>query len=330
MRLRRLLSPTRFLRCLRTFRQPFRAHWKLSYTQRNTPPIDLVFRNGQVLRQGPGKAMRRLWDSILYGKAGELPVTYKDGLLSFGWCSRRLSIRPLSEDFGVFCEVFLEDVYCLDGLGSVDRVVDLGGHIGLFAARLAPVAKQVITVEPNPDNLALLRLNVKDFGSRVTVVPLVVSSATGETLTLYKNQCNTGGHSLDAEFAMSAVAAYGGDVSAIESMDVESISLSDLFDRCAVGYCDLLKCDIEGAEYAVFDSADLDTLNRIERILIECHGHPGEDTTRIEKLEARLRDAGFNSIRRHRDCAPPRDGSKLRPWSGILEASRSPKAPELR
>jgi hypothetical protein len=43
-----------------------------------------------------------------------------------------------------------------------------------------------------------------------------------------------------------------------------------------------------------------------------------------------LRDAGFNSIRRHPNCGPPRDGSKLRPWSGILGASRSTKAPELR
>jgi FkbM family methyltransferase len=76
---------------------------------------------------------------------------------------------------------------------------------------------------------------------------------------------------------------------------VDGVTLKRLLEELAVDEVDLMKVDIEGAEYDVIESVDDDTLRRCKQITVEFHdfvpgSHANYDT---EKAIARIESAGF-------------------------------------
>ena len=63
------------------------------------------------------------------------------------------------------------------------------------------------------------------------------------------------------------------------SYAVEALSVPTLMRRYGLGFVDVLKIDIEGAEYALFAEADLSWLETVKTIIIETHERfcPGVD-----------------------------------------------------
>jgi len=57
----------------------------------------------------------------------------------------------------------------------------------------------------------------------------------------------------------------------VKSQKVETILLSDLVRDYNIGHIDVLKIDIEGKEYDVFDSIDSELLSKIDQIVLEFH-----------------------------------------------------------
>ena len=144
-------------------------------------------------------------------------------------------------------------------------VVDLGGNIGLFAVRVAPLAARVISVEPVEANLRLARRNVSlaALDGQIALRRYAVSPQPRDCIRLFLSQGNHGGHSIAEEHAAQwGTAGYE---------DVPAITLAELFEREQIAHCSLLKCDIEGAEFAIVDAAPEELLARIDRILMEVH-----------------------------------------------------------
>lgn len=118
-----------------------------------------------------------------------------------------------------------------------DKVLDVGANVGVhalpLAAKVGPTGR-VYAVEPEPDNLALLRRNVADNGhANVVVLPFAASDRAG-TVRLYKSDDNQGDHRLfDA----------GGDRPGVE---VKAARLDDLIADAAP--LALAKLDVQGAE----------------------------------------------------------------------------------
>jgi len=76
--------------------------------------------------------------------------------------------------------------------------------------------------------------------------------------------------------------------------DVPKISRYGLFEQQNIINCDLLKCDIAGAEFEVFEAAPVELLKRIDRIAIEVHLTIASDSVKkFEKLCAKLELANF-------------------------------------
>lgn len=94
--------------------------------------------------------------------------------------------RPNTCDRGIFIEVNLQNEYQLPSRFEPDDViVDVGGHIGAFVyACLSRGAGRVITCEPEPGNLQLLRENVVRWGDRVEIIPAAVWPAGIPALNL--------------------------------------------------------------------------------------------------------------------------------------------------
>lgn len=291
-RLGNLLSWERWQTCRRLFEDPVRAHLALSGLGGHDP-FRLAWRSGGALELPPFRRVRSLFEflfehpAVLASARPEPDAPGGKGLLSFSWEDARLALRPDSFDFPIFTEVWLRDVYRLARLPQpIGTVVDLGANVGLFSTRAALLGAEVIAIEPVEENRALLRKNLAGCGvqNRVRLIEGAISGRSGERLRMWKSADNSGGHSLQQNPATAA---------APSEEEVTTVSLADLFAREGVTRCDLLKCDVEGAEFDALLSAPQETLRKVERVAIELHLTPDLPADRPDALRAHLRAAGF-------------------------------------
>lgn len=143
-----------------------------------------------------------------------------------------------------------------------DRVLDIGGHIGLFAIYLGRrhPGVRIDSYEPHPDNFRLFDRNLELNGvSNVHLHPEALSG-DGRPLALAGNPTNSGGvsaHSVTLEYARVT--------------GVPSLTLDQIFDRDKIERCRLLKIDCEGAEYESLTAATI--WARVEHLCGEFHSN---------------------------------------------------------
>jgi FkbM family methyltransferase len=148
-----------------------------------------------------------------------------------------ITVREVA-DLATVGEVLLDDLYEIPGLDDVRTVVDLGSHIGtsIIYFRLRHPDARIYGFEPDPRSFATLQANVGDLPG-VTIDPRAAAGATG-TSTFF---------SAENSLASSLVAETG----LRRSVAVGTVSLDDLMDELGLDRIDLLKLDVEGAEYDV-------------------------------------------------------------------------------
>jgi len=145
-----------------------------------------------------------------------------------------------------------------------DWVVDVGAHIGLYTLQLARWVGprgRVLAFEPDPDNFALLHRNVAENGyQNVELYQLALGESPGSA-ELYRSQDNAGDH---------RVWSHGPPRPSVPvTMDV--------FDRLMADrsfQCDLIKMDIQGAEYSALLGME-ELLERQRRLVLMMEYWPG-------------------------------------------------------
>ena len=169
-------------------------------------------------------------------------------------------------------EIFGQDCYGVNGLPEKCYVIDGGANIGSFSLYLKwlrPKAN-VVAVEPSSENLKYLRGNLaKNGAGDVEILPMALAGKSGTT--------SIGGTASDAMRTGHRGLEH-----------VEAISLKDIIQMPV----DLLKLDIEGAEYDVICSSD-DILSLVRRVVIEYHLYDGQ-VSQLPEILASLRDQAFN------------------------------------
>jgi FkbM family methyltransferase len=184
-------------------------------------------------------------------------------------------------------------------------VLDAGAHVGLFSLRAAAYAARVIAIEPHPGNFSLLRINLR-ANDAVTVEPrnLALCDVAGEA------DFFEGDHS-DAGSLMS----FG-----TRRHRVGSVTLDQMIGE--LGAVDLLKLDIEGAEFSVLQSASDETLARIAAIVAELH--PAGHGERIHAAANRLASIGFDVTLLRPPVYSWRDSTAqvLRRWRRVENVTR--------
>lgn len=123
----------------------------------------------------------------------------------------------------------------LDAVKPDDVLLDLGAHIGVVATMFGPHISQVIALEPDEDNLSLLRQNVRRFSltDKVTVLPYAVAIESGTRsfyLNTHRGMCS---HTLVKKRGRTEVI-------------VQTRGFSELLSNYEPTY---VKMDIEGGEY---------------------------------------------------------------------------------
>jgi len=255
--------------------------------------VPVTHKEGGTLQFSRRKRDHKFWDWYF---DRPIPLQFTDdGLIQVTFEELTLYLKPGSTDFRVFREIFLFDCYSIRSpVRQFDTVIDLGGNIGLFTCAALQNAQRIIAVEPARENYKRSLRNITANGGNPDDVILAAATAkSGQKIQIHHDSKNADSHSI------SPVWVEGQNGS--NSFEwVETISLEGLFGNRGISKVDLLKCDIEGAEYELFLAASDDVLSRITEIVMEAHISPEHPPQLLRTLLARLKNIGF-SIDMRRD-----------------------------
>ena len=164
-----------------------------------------------------------------------------------------------------------------------DVVYDLGANVGfysLLACVLAGPEGRVFSFEPVPRNVALLRKHLRmNRATNCTVIEAAVGGSEGI-----------------AQFDVSSEASMGHLTGEAESgLAVRVVTLDGMVSSGQLPPPNVVKCDIEGAEFDLLDSPRFgETVSQTNQICIEFH-HRWREFGKLKTVAAvaRLRKLGF-------------------------------------
>lgn len=175
------------------------------------------------------------------------------------------------------------------------RVLDLGAHVGVFSLFCAAWGADVVAVEPGKRNFQTLCENIERTELPVRALNAAAGPQTG--------QCKV----VDSD---TATRAYFGEEGTTPVYPLGFFLLQFPGD-----WIDVLKVDVEGAEYAIFHEGSEPAMRRIDYMTMELHNWPGAAQQPHGSMAARERL--FSQIAKtHRAAHPPADsvGGLLRGW----------------
>ncbi len=178
-------------------------------------------------------------------------------------------------DKGVMSHFFTPNYRIRDSAENPVRViVDAGANIGVETVRFRhfhPEAR-IVAIEPDSGNFAVLKRNTGADGK----IELLHSG-------LWSHKCRL--HIIPGASAegFRAEEASGEP----QPGDVDAVSIPSIMESFGLDEIDILKLDIEGAEYQVFSAADVESwIGRVRVLIFECpdSDRPGTTQTIFEKL----------------------------------------------
>lgn len=181
-------------------------------------------------------------------------------------------------------------------VSQVPLLVDcgLGEDISFPSAFLARFGGRVIGVEPNPRSLAFCQQHCP---TGMEIRPCAFWKTSGEFLTFHlpRDQAQLPKGADGVSGSLVGTHAY---VSGGQRLTVSTLSLAALLTDAGREECDVLKLDIEGAEYEVLGAlCSSGEIRRTRQLLIEFHHRATHHTA--EETSACIRDieaTGFKLI----------------------------------
>lgn len=186
-------------------------------------------------------------------------------------------------------EFFIDRVYDNLDLDNCKTVLDIGANVGLWTKYiLSRNARKVYCFEPNRKALSHLKYGLRN-DKNATIVEKAVYKENA-TLKFYINEENSLTSSVLPESGHSP------------SYDVDAISLENAINLTGEDRIDLVKIDIEGAEFDIIENLSQDVFDRIDSFLIEYHDfYFTEGMAKVNALEQQLERAGYTI---HRSTIP--------------------------
>ena len=184
--------------------------------------------------------------------------------------------------FSNYNEFFVDKIYSHLDLQSLGTVFDIGANAGLWTEFiLKQNASRVFCFEPNKTALSILKCH---HGQKNNVVIIDKAVDTEKkTIDFFYSDSN------------SLISATENHRELDKSYPVESITLLDVIASYSIDHIDLIKMDIEGAEFRVFDSFDDSIYDITDSFLVELHPfYYADGKQREEKIIQKLEDKGYH------------------------------------
>jgi len=179
--------------------------------------------------------------------------------------------------------IFMEKAYGEIIDNSV--IIDIGAHIGVYTIFTASKSKNisVYAYEPMPSSFNLLLENAEvNKLQNIRAFNLGVC-AKKEKIKLYI---------ADISFLHSL---YGNNT--MKYIEIECVSLKDIFVDNEIDHCDILKLDCEGAEYEILFNTPDEYLCKIKKICLEYHDQGANKQFNIKKLISFLEKRCFRIVK---------------------------------
>ncbi len=222
---------------------------------------------GRIARAGDLRPL----DQAMGRTARRFRYRGRDVVFDCRFCDEQ--IRDGSFAFGLAREIYIRDCYFKHHAPSVFEsartVVDLGANRGAFSALMASRAERVISVEAQPEFVPVIRHNMEANGFK--------------------------GFAIECSFI--------GEGGAFAGSSVPKITFEELLRRHEIETVDLLKMDIEGSEFALFESPGW--LARVRALAMEVHPEHG-DPSRVMQI---LKEHGFDQTIADENLKPAADPS---------------------
>jgi FkbM family methyltransferase len=180
-------------------------------------------------------------------------------------------------DWKVIEETWTENVYRIHQWQFAEDAVfvDIGANVGSVSLFVDNFNKdredkiRVFAIEPEPHNLSLLQKNIESNPvENVTVINKAIWHQNKEVLIT-----NRGGNSSIFE------------IEGVEQTKIQAITLEKLFKENNIEHVDVMKIDIEGAEFDLIINAPEKTLAKIKYITLEFDkSFDGKFGIMVEKL----------------------------------------------
>jgi FkbM family methyltransferase len=173
--------------------------------------------------------------------------------------SHPIHLRPGTSDRRSFDQVFVDGEYEMRSPCPPGLIIDAGANVGcgsVFFASRYPDA-MIFAVEPEADNYEMLCRNVAPYPN-VTPVLSAVWSSNGRLAI---------DHREGGSWAFRVREAREGEADAFSA-----VTIAELFERSGKPTIDILKLDVEGAEYELFSDEKCHSwLQHTNMIFIELH-----------------------------------------------------------
>ena len=180
-----------------------------------------------------------------------------------------------------YYEFFDDKIY--DDLDIKNRniVFDIGANIGLWTAYiLNQGAKKVYAFEPNKLAIDQLNHNFSEY-ENVEIIPKGVYYKRTK-IPFY----------IDSENSLISSVVSGNDK--VMSYEIDTVTINEMILKYNINEIDLLKMDIEGAEFDIFDNISKETISKINSMLIEYHDfYFADGSHKVDNLVTQLENFGY-------------------------------------
>jgi len=180
----------------------------------------------------------------------------KESPLRVNGLQHPIVLRGGTTDAWVFYQIIICHEYPIFRHYQPETILDAGANIGtasLHFLRHYPGAS-ILALEPDPENYALLQRNLRLYPK-----PLVLPYALW-----YANETLHISDETDEKYAMRIESGSG-------KTNIDGKSIPWVLEYTGWDRINLLKIDIEGAEWELFGNARPDWLDRVDVIMIEMH-----------------------------------------------------------
>lgn len=235
---------------------------------------------------GPGSALKILFATLTMPVKRRSPWRNKPYRVAVKLDGKVVQLNLSGPtDFLVLREIVLEREYQLPDGFNPRTVVDLGAHIGLASLFFSVVLgdPKVVALEADPALVTQTKANTS--GHNVTVLNAAIASESGKRsfFTSDESWANSFERTLPQQ----------------QEIEIEALSLADVLDRAGLERVDLMKIDVEGAEWGLL--TDPAFTARADAIVGELHGVDGHHPH--ELVEALERDFDVTVLREDDEAA---------------------------